>query len=361
MQSTLQLRRINAAGCSRGRQHAQRAGVSSICSRSRQPLLISSKFSNPFDGMFGGGNKSDPDAARRAIERSFGGQGKGRQQPGKSQPGKAPGPAGRTPPGSKPQPSPQTGGTKPSGLGGLQDLFKGGGLKDAAAAGGGGGFGGLGAGGGGGGGGWNWGGGAADEGAGGGEKPIKQELQELFSGMWVLLWNAALFLAVADVLHRSLDWCCQVELLLLVGAPAQAFERVAGKFYSMIEWVEANCLGWKIPGDDDMMPVYKQIALYYPEEHAYTFDSYKYNLTLEEKQALKRYYALRWWERDGGFAGDVTPAEIQKIKDKYNPDDVDLRAFRAAKAAGRLDEYWAQNAEKLKMLTGDSAPPAVVA
>lgn len=87
----------------------------------------------------------------------------------------------------------------------------------------------------------------------------------------------------------------------------------------------------------------------------------RYKLTLEEKQALKRYYALRWWERDGGFAGDVTPAEIQKIKDKYNPNDVDLRAFQAAKAAGRVDEYWAQNAEKLKELTGDSAPPAVVA
>lgn len=167
-----------------------------------------------------------------------------------------------------------------------------------------------------------------------------------------------------------------------------------------------------------MMPVYKQIALYYPEEHAYTFDSYRYggqahqsasgafgmpysetkhdctaakvhstqkkmpkssrgilyaciyclwflrcrhNMSTDEKQALKRYYALRWWERDGGFAGDVTAAEVQKIKDKYNPRDADLKAFRAAKASGRLDEYWAQNAEKLKMMTGDSTPPTVAA
>jgi hypothetical protein len=44
-----------------------------------------------------------------------------------------------------------------------------------------------------------------------GEKPIKQELLELFRGMWVVFWNAALFLAFADVLHRSLDWCCQVS------------------------------------------------------------------------------------------------------------------------------------------------------
>jgi hypothetical protein len=30
-----------------------------------------------------------------------------------------------------------------------------------------------------------------------------------------------------------------------------------------------------------------------------------------EKTAFRRYYALRWWERDGGFAGDVNAAEIQ--------------------------------------------------
>ncbi|WIA42355.1 hypothetical protein OEZ86_008364 [Tetradesmus obliquus] len=116
-----------------------------------------------------------------------------------------------------------------------------------------------------------------------------------------------------------------------------------------------------IPGEEDMMPVYKQIALYYPEEHAYTFDSYRYNMSEDEKQALKRYYALRWWERDGGFAGDVAPAEVQAIKDKYAPNDADLRAFRAAKAAGRLEEYWAAQAGKLRELTGDGAAPVAFA
>jgi hypothetical protein len=81
----------------------------------------------------------------------------------------------------------------------------------------------------------------------------------------------------------------------------------------------------------------------------------------DEKQTLKRYYALRWWERDGGFAGDVAPSEVQAIKDKYAPNDADLRAFRAAKAAGRLDEYWAQQAERLRELTGNSAAPVQVA
>eukprot|EP00879_Flechtneria_rotunda_P002480 GHRR01002678.1.p1 GENE.GHRR01002678.1~~GHRR01002678.1.p1 ORF type:complete len:353 (+),score=142.73 GHRR01002678.1:191-1249(+) len=352
MQGTLQLGRVIATSCN----NRQRVGITSSSCRRRQPLLVCSKFSNPFEGMFGG-KGDDADAARRAIERSFGGAGKGRQQPS---------------PSGKPQP-PQQKGT-PSrapdsgsgGFGNLSNLFKGWGEAATPAAGGGArsGFGGLGAGGGGGsgGGGWNWGGATGDEAGGsGGEKPIKQELQELFKGMWTMFWNAALFLAFADVLHRSLDWCCQIELLLLVGAPAQAFERVAVRFYAAIEWIEANMLGWKIPGEEDMMPVYKQLALYYPEEHAYTFDSYRYKMTEPEKQTLKRYYALRWWERDGGFAGDVTPAEVQAIKDKYNPNDADLRAYYAAKAQGRLAEYWAARTDKLKQLTGDSTPPTALA
>jgi hypothetical protein len=48
-----------------------------------------------------------------------------------------------------------------------------------------------------------------------------------------------------------------VELLLLVGAPAQAFERVASRFYNAVEWFEANCLGWRLPRDEEMMPTYK--------------------------------------------------------------------------------------------------------
>ena len=62
---------------------------------------------------------------------------------------------------------------------------------------------------------------------------------------------------------------------MLVGAPQQAFERVASVFYSWIEAFEKNVLGWDIPGDDDMIPMYENLALFYPEEHAYTFDSYR--------------------------------------------------------------------------------------
>ncbi|KAI8465699.1 MAG: hypothetical protein J3K34DRAFT_436210 [Monoraphidium minutum] len=167
----------------------------------------------------------------------------------------------------------------------------------------------------------------------------------------------ALFLAVADVLHRSLDWCCQVELLFLVGAPTQALERLAGKFYEAVEWVERNMLGWKLPVDDDEMPMYRNLALYYPEEHAYTFDQYKYPVTEAEKRTLKRYHALRWWERDGGFAGDATAAEVRAIRDKYDPKGADLREFRAAKAAGTLDAYWAGRRDALRRVTGSDALP----
>lgn len=50
-------------------------------------------------------------------------------------------------------------------------------------------------------------------------------------------------------LCRSLDWCATTELLLLIGAGQQAFERVAGVFLSWVEWVEKNMLGWDIPGE----------------------------------------------------------------------------------------------------------------
>lgn len=68
----------------------------------------------------------------------------------------------------------------------------------------------------------------------------------------------------------------QIELLLLIGAPRQAWERIASRWYNMVEWVEQNCLGWKLPREADTMPMYKQMALFYPEEHAYTFDAYRY-------------------------------------------------------------------------------------
>ncbi len=56
---------------------------------------------------------------------------------------------------------------------------------------------------------------------------------------------------------------------------SQALERVASFFYGAIEGFEKNVLGWDIPGDDDMIPMYQNLALYYPEEHAYTFDAYR--------------------------------------------------------------------------------------
>lgn len=278
---------------------------------------------NPFENFPNPFKKGDEDSAKRSIESMFGKKG---------------GLAAYQKDAAKNRPEPAAGGGGFKGFGGL-----GGGNE------------------GGGGGGWNWGGEGEDKGEQGPEKPILQELKELFQGMWVVFWNAAAFLICANILHKSLDWCCQVELLLLVGAPTQAFERVASKFYGMIEWIEKNCFGWNIPGDEEQMPVYQQLALYYPEEHAYTFDSYRYPMTEPEKQAYKRYYALRWWERDGGFAGDVTKEEVQAIKDKYNPMEADRRAYREARAAGRLEEYWAARAKKLKEFTGSAEPPTAAA
>jgi hypothetical protein len=77
----------------------------------------------------------------------------------------------------------------------------------------------------------------------------------------------------------------------------------------------------------------------------------------DEARTLKRYYALRWWERDGGFAGDVTPEEVQAIKDKYDPSGADLRAYRQAKASGQLEAYWDGRREALKRMTGSAALP----
>ncbi len=60
-----------------------------------------------------------------------------------------------------------------------------------------------------------------------------------------------------------------------MGAPQQALERLASVFYGYIEDFEKNVLGWDIPGNDDTIPMYENLALYYPEEHAYTFDAYR--------------------------------------------------------------------------------------
>ena len=87
----------------------------------------------------------------------------------------------------------------------------------------------------------------------------------------------------------------------------------------------------------------------------------RYPLNEAEKRTLKRYYALRWWERDGGFAGDVTGAEVQAIRDKYDPKGADLRAFKAAKAAGQLDAYWAGRRDALRRIVGGDEVPGTAA
>jgi len=186
----------------------------------------------------------------------------------------------------------------------------------------------------------------------------------MFKASWTVFWNLAVFLYFANVLHKSLDWCCQVELLLLVGAPQQAFERISANFFSFIEWFEANVLGWDIPGEEESMPMFQNIALYYPEEHAYTFDQYRYNMTDADKQKLKHMYALRHYERMNGQKGDVDPAEIDAIKSKYDPVSSDREAFKRAKATNRVSEYWEtrqgdyqKNVGQRFSLPGMSAPP----
>lgn len=71
MQSSLQLGRSSATGCSFSRRNAaaqQPRRVMMSSTLTRQPLLVQNKFSNPFDGMFSGNKGGDSDAARRAIE-----------------------------------------------------------------------------------------------------------------------------------------------------------------------------------------------------------------------------------------------------------------------------------------------------
>lgn len=69
MQSVLQLGRSSAAGCSYRTAGTQQQRRVAICRPQRQQLVVHSKGSNPFEGLFGGGGKGgDADAARRAIE-----------------------------------------------------------------------------------------------------------------------------------------------------------------------------------------------------------------------------------------------------------------------------------------------------
>lgn len=203
--------------------------------------------------------------------------------------------------------------------------------------------GGGGGGGGGGDGGFNF--GQPAPGGDGGEQPFLTEFLALMRGIWVLGTNTLLFLLFADFLHRSLDWFVQTELLVMVGAPQQALERVVGKFFEVIEWFERHILGWTLPGDEaaeaSTMKVYEVLQHYTPPEAAYSFAQLKYKLTEEEKDTMHRAYGLRPFERLDNKAVDWD--EVQRIKDKYDPLEADRRAYQKAKAAGKLAEYWAAN------------------
>ncbi|KAL6765747.1 hypothetical protein V8C86DRAFT_3127697 [Haematococcus lacustris] len=206
--------------------------------------------------------------------------------------------------------------------------------------------------------------GLAPGGAGGadpGDRPIWVEVLEAARYAWVVFWNLALFLAFASVMHRSLDWCVSVELLLLVGAGRQAFERVAGVFFTAVEWVEKNVLGWDIPGETDMIPQYMNIKMFYPEQHAYTFDQYRYDLTDREKTILKNTYALRHYERIGGYPGDVTPEEVAAVKTRHDPLETDRQLYQIARAEGWLEEYWAARTRLYEYVVGQPfvRPPGV--
>jgi hypothetical protein len=77
---------------------------------------------------------------------------------------------------------------------------------------------------------------------------------------------------------RSLDYFATTELLLWVGAKKQAFEMFVTPFFNMVEWIQENAFGWKIPRNDNTMPMHEYLANYLPPEHSYSFAQYKYNL-----------------------------------------------------------------------------------
>lgn len=166
-------------------------------------------------------------------------------------------------------------------------------------------------------------------------------------GTWVLLSNLAVFLVFSSFLHRSLDWFVQTELLVAVGAPQQAGERVVGKLFEAVEWFERTVLGWTLPGDEEAedatSKVYEVLQNYTPPEAAYTFAQLKYGKQLShaDQQLLHKAYALRSFERKDGQPGEVDPAELQAVHDRLEPMEADRRAYQRAKAEGRLDEYWA--------------------
>lgn len=51
----------------------------------------------------------------------------------------------------------------------------------------------------------------------------------------------------------------------------------------------------------------------------------------------------------------MTATDVQKILDKYEPQEADRRAFKKAKAEGRLQEYYNQRQKFLKRQFGDGS------
>ncbi|GIL43349.1 hypothetical protein Vafri_1121, partial [Volvox africanus] len=178
-----------------------------------------------------------------------------------------------------------------------------------------------------------------------GEKPIQEEFLELMRGTWVLITNLGLFLVFSSFLHRSLNWFVQTELLVAVGAPQQAGERVVGKFFELVEWFERHVLGWTLPGDEEAeestSKVYEVLQNYTPLQAAYSFAQLKYKLSESEKDLFHKAYALRYFERADGRPDEVDPGVLQAVKDRLDPMEADRRAYRKAKMEGKLDEYWA--------------------
>lgn len=79
---------------------------------------------------------------------------------------------------------------------------------------------------------------------------------------------------------------------------------------------------------------------------------FRYNVDAKDKEKLIDYYALRHYEREGGQAGDVDAADINAIKAKYEPLEADRKAYQAAKANNRLEDYWAAKKGTYESVTG---------
>lgn len=166
------------------------------------------------------------------------------------------------------------------------------------------------------------------------------EFIDILRGIVVVGGNLLLFLALADFMHRTLDWCAETEVLFLIGAGQQAIERITAQFFMVIEWLERNLLGWRWDDGRNVVPKYEVVKYLYNNDMFVVFEQYKHKLLESERQLLGKKYAIKYWERPGGYKGDVSDEEVQRIKQKYEPEEADRQDFLRARSAGRLEEYW---------------------